>query len=156
MLNVGIPAGLRPSPRFLFSLKVNLSKEHCKCAFLFGSLLRSRSISLEVHFCVSIVCVHRAGRRPLVGSWELFGQYVRTSYMHSFRHVQFLLWPILLEASCKVAHSDSSLFSFKAIKSWLWPSSILSIHDIINPLLSLTSILSGSNRTPEASYLIHS
>lgn len=56
VLNVGIPAGLfqgarsikssrlcfisRKSSQLLFrrALTVNLSKEHCKCAFLFGSL----------------------------------------------------------------------------------------------------------------------
>lgn len=39
-------------PRFLVShaLKVILSKEHCNCAFLFGSLFCSRCISFEILF----------------------------------------------------------------------------------------------------------
>lgn len=94
---------------------------------------------LEMNF--SIVFIHRAVKGAFVGSWELFSLYL-DEVLYALKHVQFLVWQILLEASCKVVHSDSCLFfclfdfSFKTIKSWLWPSSILSIHDI-NPSLAV-------------------
>lgn len=57
---------LEKSPRFLFSqaLKVNLSKEHCNCEFLFGSLFCFvvDAYHLEINFCISTVCIHTAGK----------------------------------------------------------------------------------------------
>lgn len=49
---------------------------------------------------------------------------------------------------------------FKAIKSWLWPSSILWVHDVIHLLFPLsihpsTRLSRLDHLTPAASYLIH-
>lgn len=62
---------LEESPQLVFShtLKVNLPKEHCNRAFLFGNLFFFFNVvdayHLEINFCVSIVRSRRAGR----GSW---------------------------------------------------------------------------------------
>lgn len=78
---------LDKSPRFLFSpaLKVNLSKEHCNFAFVFGSLffMLFKHIIWKLIFCISIVCIHRAGRGPWC--WQLRAvQFVFEEVLHAF------------------------------------------------------------------------
>lgn len=49
---------LEKSPRFLFSLKVNLSKEHC--ISVWEPFYVVDAYHLEINF--SIVCIHQAGK----------------------------------------------------------------------------------------------
>ena len=133
---------LEKVPQFLFShaRKVSLSKEHCSCAFLFGSLFYVvDAYHLKFNFCICIVCILRAGRGPWC--WQLTVVFEKD------------LTRIRLPLRWCVSVQLKSLF--KTIMSWLWPCSILS---------NMTSarcyhppcILSRPNCTPEASYLIHS
>lgn len=121
---------------------MNLSKEHYNCAFSLGSFLFcSPCISLGICFLHQQHGVHSPSGKRTKSCWARGGG----SLTHSL---------------CgDVVQSTSSQFvgfCFKAFKSWLWPCSILSKHDIDRRCYRSPCILSRPNCTPEASYLIRS
>lgn len=140
------------SPRFLLSqaLKVKLSKEHCSCAFVFGSLRVVGAYHLETNCCISIVCIHQAGGGPRRRGPERLSLYSRKSFMHSGCSS-----PVPSTLKCFSPTRVASVFTLKR-----------SSHDcgllVFCRYMTSTrcyrspSILSGPNCTPEASYLIHS
>lgn len=100
---------LKKSSQLLFrrALTVNLSKEHCTCAFLFGSLsvvgaYHHRGISFCVIVVVVVVYVQLEEDHVACSCAELH-RVSEDVFMHSSPG------PCAVEASCKVVPSDSLL-----------------------------------------------
>lgn len=79
------PGGAEAESSFSIQWKSEFIQRTLQTCVSVWSLFASRSISVDVDPCGGgggVVCVQRAGGRPWEGIWELFSQYVRTSYMH--------------------------------------------------------------------------
>lgn len=128
---------------------MNLSKEHYNCAFSLGSFLFcSPCISLGICFLHQHHGVHSPSwKRTKVLAAESCWVRGGGSLTHS------LCGDVVQSTSSQFV---GFWFCFKAFKSWLWPCSILSKHDIDHRCYRSPCILSRPNCTPEASYLIHS
>lgn len=126
---------------------MNLSKEHCNCAFFsFEAFFCCLKLFVVNAYHLEIYFLHQHGvhsaswrRTTVFGSWEPLSRCVTKSYVHPRPAAAMQFSPARVHLSKRSSH-DCGLVVF--CQNMTWTRS--------------PCILSRPNCTPEASYLIHS